>query len=66
MHGLYGKNKKESSIKAALKSAAEQIRNMQIIIWLNNLRPDCFPQEKKSTDNNDIIEFLSKGKNCLK
>ena len=33
-----GKKKKESSMKAALNSAAEQIQNMQIIIWLNNLR----------------------------
>ena len=29
MHGLYGKKKKESSMKAALNSATEQIQNMQ-------------------------------------
>lgn len=65
MHGLYGKNKKESSIKAALKSAAEQIRNMQIIIWLNNLRPDCFPQEKNVLTIMILLNFYQKGKTAL-
>ena len=62
MHGLYGKKKKESSMKAALNSAAEQIQNIQIIIWLNNLRPDCFPQEIKVLTIIILLNFYQNGK----
>ena len=57
-----GKKKKESSMKAALNPAAEQIQNMQIIIWLNNLRPDCFPQEIKVLTIMILLNFYQKGK----
>ena len=56
------KQKKESSMKAALNPAAEQIQNMQIIIWLNNLRPDCFPQEIKVLTIMILLNFYQKGK----
>ena len=62
MHGLYGKKKKESSMKGALNSAAEQIQNMQIIIWLNNLRSDCFPQEIKVLTIIILLNFYQNGK----
>ena len=57
-----GKKKKESSMKAAMNSAAEQIHNMQIIIWLNNLRPDCFPQEIKVLTIIILLNFYQNGK----
>ena len=49
-------------MKAALNSAAEQIQNMQIIIWLNNLRPDCFPQEIKVLTIIILLNFYQNGK----
>ena len=52
-------------MKAALNSAAEQIQNMQIIIWLNNLKPDCFPQEIKVLTIIILLNFYQNG-NCLK
>ena len=59
---LVWEKKKESSKKAALNSAAEKIQNMQIIIWLNNLRPDCFPQEIKVLTITILLNFYQKGK----
>ena len=59
---VWEKKKKESSMKAALNPAAEQIQNMQIIIWLNNLRPDCFPQEIKVLTIMILLNFYQKGK----
>ena len=49
-------------MKAALNSAAEQIQNMQIIIWLNNLRPDCFSQEIKVLVIIILLNFYQNGK----
>ena len=48
-------------MKAALNPAAEQIQNMQIIIWLNNLRPDCFRQEIKVLTIMILLNFYQKG-----
>jgi len=51
-------------MKAALSPAAEQTQNMQIVISLNNLRSDCFPQEMKVLKLTIIIllNFYQKGK----
>ena len=49
-------------MKGALNSAAEQIQNMQIIIWLNNLRSDCFPQEIKVLTIIILLNFYQNGK----
>ena len=59
---VWEKKKKESSMKAALNPAAEQIQNMQIIIWLNNLRPDCFPQEINVLAIIILLNFYQNGK----